>query len=320
MQTDMPHDPRDAEPDAASAGDGHPRDAAARPGDRTYDSGRLVGWDGLVVERHSNGRPGEIEVPGLKQHRACVLLNTGPNATSERRAWGGLDREGPFAPGGVALIGAGQAVRWRWDAKPPTIVVKVAHYLLVRAADEAGMPNPDRVELRAALRAEAPAVRRIAIEMAAEFAAPGAASRLYVEALATQLSVVFLRDHATAPPRPDPKSARRPLPPNAVRRAEAHLRERLAENVSMDDLAAAAGCGRFQLFRRFKKATGESPHQYQLRLRLERARELLASGSRRQSVASVAAECGFFDQSHLARHFRRIYGVPPGQLLDRRGE
>ncbi|HKO52198.1 MAG TPA: AraC family transcriptional regulator [Polyangiaceae bacterium] len=103
----------------------------------------------------------------------------------------------------------------------------------------------------------------------------------------------------------------------AVRRAM-RMRECLEDeglNVDLDTLARAAGLDRFQALRVFKKCFGLPPHAYQLRLRVTRARPLLLQGA---SAFEVAARCGFADQSHMIRHFKRIAGVTPSQYVGQR--
>ena len=68
--------------------------------------------------------------------------------------------------------------------------------------------------------------------------------------------------------------------------------------------------------RTFKHITGETPHQFALRLRLERASAALARSSS-VGIASIAAECGFFDQSHFTREFRKKFGITPGEAVRR---
>lgn len=86
--------------------------------------------------------------------------------------------------------------------------------------------------------------------------------------------------------------------------------QRLAENVTLSDLAQACALDEWSLCRLCVRETGLPPHALLLHLRLVRARELLSHG---HSVADVAAACGFFDQSHLHRHFVRQVGMTPGQ-------
>jgi AraC-like DNA-binding protein len=94
-----------------------------------------------------------------------------------------------------------------------------------------------------------------------------------------------------------------------ARRAWERLQDDLAANVGADALAQAAGAAdRFQLARAFRAEYGTGPHLFLVQTRLVHARQLLAGG---ESPAGVAAECGFADQSHFGRWFRRAYGHTP---------
>ena len=99
----------------------------------------------------------------------------------------------------------------------------------------------------------------------------------------------------------------------AVRRAREYLDALPAENVSLDQLAQEAGISAFRLCRVFRSETGLSPHTYQVLVRARLAKRFLAQGL---PISRVAAEVGFFDQAHLTRHFKRIFGVTPGQYAD----
>ena len=59
----------------------------------------------------------------------------------------------------------------------------------------------------------------------------------------------------------------------------------------------------------FRKSTGETPHRFVLRNRIERAQEMLRAPEAR--VLDVAVACGFKTQQHFARVFRRICGASP---------
>ena len=95
-------------------------------------------------------------------------------------------------------------------------------------------------------------------------------------------------------------------------RATEYLRDRLEENVTLATLASEFGMSPYHFARRFKLATGCPPHEYQLQLRIQRACELLLRQPR-QSVATIAVELGFADESHFRRHFRRIVGTTPSR-------
>jgi AraC-like DNA-binding protein len=94
-----------------------------------------------------------------------------------------------------------------------------------------------------------------------------------------------------------------------VERAREYLERHLAEPVGLEDLARVAGLSRFHLSRVFANTYGLSPHAYQNQLRLRAIRERLRVSSRLDSI-----DAGFFDQSHMIRHFRDSMGMTPGEF------
>jgi len=97
----------------------------------------------------------------------------------------------------------------------------------------------------------------------------------------------------------------------AVTLIKAYLRDCLAADTSLDDLAALTRLSKFHLLEVFRRDVGVSPHVYQTHLRIHEAKRQLAAGF---PIAAVAFAVGFADQSHLNRQFRRyLHGVTPGQ-------
>lgn len=92
------------------------------------------------------------------------------------------------------------------------------------------------------------------------------------------------------------------------------LRGALTESVSLTDLAESVGLSPFHAARLFTRAVGMPPHAWRIQVRIAEARRCLRSGL---SVADAATTVGFFDQSHFTRHFKRVYGTPPGSLYGR---
>jgi len=115
------------------------------------------------------------------------------------------------------------------------------------------------------------------------------------------------------------RAARAPLVPRddrALRLACDYLADRPERNIGLDELAAAAGIGKFRLIRLFRHRTGLPPHALQLAHRIRLARRLLEAG---EPIAETAAATGFADQSHLHRHFRASLGWTPGDYQRRAG-
>jgi AraC-like DNA-binding protein len=125
------------------------------------------------------------------------------------------------------------------------------------------------------------------------------ADRLSLEVVLAEAVTTFTRLRTAHPEHTRP-----------VRRAMDYLRERLAESFTLDDIAAYAALDKFHLCRAFRAQVGMPPHAYLTHLRIQRARQLLASGLR---ASEVAPRVGLYDQSQLTRHFRRIMGVTPAR-------
>ena len=105
-------------------------------------------------------------------------------------------------------------------------------------------------------------------------------------------------------------SAARAQADPALKRAVERLSDDPTSNLTLRELAQAAGADRHRLTRLFRAAHGLPPHRFQLARRLEKARALLARGV---SPGEAAVGAGFFDQSHLTRHFRRAFGLTPAR-------
>lgn len=95
-----------------------------------------------------------------------------------------------------------------------------------------------------------------------------------------------------------------------VARIDAWLRSHTGEPPALADLAARFGYGPRRFHDLFVDAFGEAPHRYLTRLRLDAALALMAEG--RRSLADIAADTGFADQSAFTRRFTQRFGQPPG--------
>lgn len=106
------------------------------------------------------------------------------------------------------------------------------------------------------------------------------------------------------------KNGRAAAPRQAVDRARELLHACYPASVSLAKLAECAGLSPFHFLRVFEKEVGLTPHAYLTQLRVRRAQRKLSLGA---PSSQVALECGFCDQSHMVRSFRRVTGVTPGQ-------
>ena len=94
-----------------------------------------------------------------------------------------------------------------------------------------------------------------------------------------------------------------------VERVRTWLEQHCSDPVDLQTLAELAGCSAGTITRQFAAAVGLPPYEYVVQLRLRRAATVLREGQR--SIADIALEHSFADQSHFQRFFRRAYGVTP---------
>jgi AraC-like DNA-binding protein len=97
-----------------------------------------------------------------------------------------------------------------------------------------------------------------------------------------------------------------------VQRALLHIEKHLGQPLSLAELAEMAGLSVWRFCTVFREQMGLSPYRYICRQRVERAQALIRAG---MPPATAASEAGFYDQSHLSRHFRNWCGMTPGQYF-----
>jgi AraC family transcriptional regulator len=141
----------------------------------------------------------------------------------------------------------------------------------------------------------------------AERARGYSAGKLFVDCIETALANLLLTSFNTVAPRSIPRKGG--MAPRVLRRVVEFMHANLDKQIGLKDLADCAGLSLSHFSFQFRASTNQSPHQYMLRLRVERSKELLADS--RLSVLDVGLEVGFRNQQHFATVFRNSVGVPP---------
>jgi len=155
------------------------------------------------------------------------------------------------------------------------------------------------------LRGLDPGVRALAHEMRRVLLTEGDQAQSYLARLADTLvarALLVSRGERTRRPRPD-------LAPFNLRRVQEHIDSRLAERITVEELASVAGLSRGYFSRAFHAATGESPHQFILARRLAEARQRLDDGA--GDLAHLAIQTGFSSHAHLTTAFGQAFGMTP---------
>jgi AraC-like DNA-binding protein len=152
-----------------------------------------------------------------------------------------------------------------------------------------------------------PTTERLARALLAAEEAGHPFGRLYADCISTAIVARLLGAPTRTTSETRPKVAE--LAPWRLRRVTEFVEANIAEPVSLPDLAAIAGLTRMHFAAQFRAATGQSPHEYLLRRRIERAQELLTNDA--VPLVEIALSVGFQTQSHFATVFKRLVGQPP---------
>nr|WP_249466075.1 AraC family transcriptional regulator [Amycolatopsis thermalba] len=264
---------------------------------RTYCSWADAGWRSLLVQCFDHAPAVEqLRLPGVSD--VHLILYVAGDVDMRTRADGKPVR-GRRVPGDLELVVPGRAsVRdYRAHSAMRTIQVHIPSATLARTAAQLDGPAPDFAALSAALAAGDPLVGQLLRAL------PAARDTddLYAESAAAFLATHLVTRGRHAPP-PGPEHA-------AVRAAIAVMRDRLAEPLTLADIAAEVHLSVYHLIRVFRAATGETPHRYLTRLRIEQAQRLLSGTT--LTLAGIAARCGFASPGALSAAFLNQVGVRP---------
>lgn len=278
------------------------------PGTLTVHSPE-AGWGGVSVRGYRYPRS-DVEVPSLRDHMIVAYRH---GHTSMRRRIDGDWRDERLGPGDVSLLTRAAGSHWIWSSAIEVVHVYLTRDELAGVCREVYDHDVADIELHDTIKADDPAIHRAAMLIAHEAAHGAAGSRLMVDALSSQIAVHVLRRHAHL-------RLREPGAACGLSRAQQrvvrdYVRDHLTGPISLADLAATVGLSRFHFARRFRQGTGTTPHEFVLRERVERARGLLERTS--TPLFEVAARCGFADQSHLTREFKKRAGTTPGRYRAR---
>ena len=148
-------------------------------------------------------------------------------------------------------------------------------------------------------------VSAVDAERAADF--PG--GRLFLDSVEQALALSLVDGYAVR--RPPRAVYRGGLAPSRLRKVTEFVDARIDEDLTLEQMADSVNLSVGHFSQMLRKSTGHSPHQFVLRHRIERAKEILRAADMR--VLDVAVACGFKTQQHFARMFRQVCGISPSE-------
>jgi AraC family transcriptional regulator len=229
------------------------------------------GWPGFFLHERRGSAGAAVYPSGIRQH---VFYYFAKSARQEVRQNGRTETI-HYRAGEARFTPAGKPVLFRWKGTIRVLILAFEPWYLERIAAELGAALHFSAEINFRKLPAEHAVMALVRQMAAEIDA-GSAGAFLADSLARATAVHLLREFAHLPA---PK-IQAVAPPTTVLRAVALMRARLAESISLEELARSAGLSPFHFARQFKAATGHPPHDYHIRMRVDRAQELLRTRGR----------------------------------------
>lgn len=207
-----------------------------------------------------------------------------------------------YAAGDLALCDR-QVGEWVGLMKVPHLQLGISDAALMASSDGAY----GEVELRPSHKFADPRLSALVTAAHAEMAAGFPSGRLFLDSLEQAMAIALVNRHAV---RHRPVQLYQGgLGAARLRRVKELVQAKIEYDLSLDEMAESVGLSTAHFARMFRKSMGETPHQFVLRQKIERAKSMLRA--REARVLDVAVACGFKTQQHFAQVFRDLCRVSP---------
>ncbi len=258
-------------------------------------------WDGIYFEHHYQPSTDTFE-HCLTMHTISVALD---NISTER--WFDGKRESETqTTGTIAIIPVDILHRCLWAEKIQFMFVSVDPLLLKRLGMEVSASEDIELIPHFATQQD-PLILGILLSLKDELESKMSGDRLYVDQLTTTLVIHLIKKYCVK--KNQVVKYTDGLPKYKLRQVIEHIHSHLNSEIKLAELAGVAGISQYYFCQLFKNSLGITPYQYVLQQRVEQAKRLLRSG--KMAICDIALICGFANQSHLTKHFRKITGMTP---------
>ncbi len=261
-------------------------------------------WQGFFVKKCG---PTNISAQDVILLKNALCLQLGESA---RLDWRADDQRvtSIIEPGRISIFPANKLHSGTFRHHGEHIMVFFEPQFLMEAANS-GM-TADPIELSWQFGIESAPLRELILLLQAESERPGSGDDRAATTIARLLGIHVVQHYSNAATTIAKTGG---LSPTRLKKVMDFIENTPTGEMSLKRMAVAAGLSVFHFTRVFRQSTGMSPLQCVMRRRINRAQELLLRD--RARINDVALECGFCDQAHLTRHFKRITGVTPAAFI-----
>ena len=271
---------------------------------RSEDEVRQSARDLLSLE-YFEAEPSEMPIGTFDQHHILINLRDTPHRVENWR--GGEHRDFLFHKDEIVVTPAGLESGWRWYEKSQCIVITLEpRKLEVFTQNELGRILSQQ-QLSDLPQFKDEDLTSAAVMLLSALRDGGTSSDVMFESLSRVFLVKLINKYGDA--RGEELSYTRNFTASHYKRVLDYMADNYGTAIQIEEMAKKIGFSPAHFSRLFKSVIGDSPYQFLMRYRVERAAEMLSKTN--DPLIDIALACGFADQPHLTRIFKKFRGTTP---------
>lgn len=276
-----------------------------QPGVQTRTTSGKHGWTSLYAslqrEAPFEGRFNAVD------DQLIVLHLDGPVSVHRRIVKGEDSRIIPA--GGMFMVPGGMDFGVRLEGELQTLHLYLRRALMEEVADEIAPGDPTHIETLPRFGGGDPLIERLMLGIGDALHDEASTATPYVDYLTRAIAAHLIRRHSSLSTAAAFEHVSQQLAKARLDKAIDFIESNLDHSIDLTAIASAAGLSPGHFARQFRASIGMAPHQFLMQRRVEHAQRKLGETS--ATIADIAYGCGFANQEHLTRLFKRICGVTP---------
>ncbi|MHB2265959.1 helix-turn-helix domain-containing protein [Aliihoeflea sp. PC F10.4] len=262
-------------------------------------------WDFAYLSRQSE-KPYQGHYSAVPHPMIGLVFDSSAAGSLQTANWSG---SGEITPGAFAIIPKGREFEGTLESSSETLLIYIHSRIIDQVVEDFSIKGSTATDLLPVFNAKDPFIEYSARALLDASLHRGPLSSLYAEQLTRSLAVHLVHHHSDCDVPRQNSGYRTPFDRRKMNALREHIESNIGGPLSIEQMAREMAMSPVQFQRAFKRAFGQTPYQYVLKLRVEHAQRMLAQISAPISV--IADECGFANQTHFSRVFKQMLGVAP---------